>query len=62
MYLKIKNPSALEPVVCKIAKKYNHFVLFSCLYNLNDMPIEYLNSYVKCNAKQRCNKIEILSN
>jgi hypothetical protein len=56
IYLKIKNPSALEPVVCKIAKKYNHFVLFSCPYNPNDMPIEYLNSYVKCNVKQRCYK------
>ena len=56
MYLKIKNPSELEPAVCKIAKKYNHLVLFSCPYNPSDMPIEYLNSYVKCNVKQRCHK------
>jgi len=36
MYLKIKNPSELEPAVCKIAKKYNHLVLFSCPYNPSD--------------------------
>jgi hypothetical protein len=56
VYLKLKNPSELEPIVCKIAKKYNHLVLYSCPYNPNDMPIEYLNSYVKCNVKQCCLK------
>ena len=52
MYLKLKKPNALEPIVCQIAKKHNHLVLFSCPYNPSDMPSEYLNSYVKCNVKQ----------
>jgi len=56
LYLKKKNPEALEPVISQIARKYGHKVLFACPYNPNDMPFEFLNSYVKLMVKQCCRK------
>lgn len=55
LYLKKKNPTVLEPIVAKIAKKFGHEVLFACPYNPNDMPAEFLNAYVKLMVKQ-CSK------
>ena len=56
LYLKKKNPNVLEHDIAQIAKKHGHQVLFSCPYNPNDMPSEYLNSYVKLMVKKRCKK------
>jgi hypothetical protein len=61
LFLKKKMPSALEPVIVQIAKKYGHKVLFSCPYNPNDMPSEYLNNHVKLLVKQRCKKNRTIS-
>jgi len=65
LYLKKKKPEVLEPVISQIAKKHGHQVLFACPYNPNDMPSEFLNSYVKLMVKQCCRKnrtIEELKN
>jgi hypothetical protein len=51
-YLKKHLPGALEPEISKIARQHGHLVLFSCPYNPQDMPFEYVNSYVKLNVKQ----------
>jgi hypothetical protein len=56
LYLKKKKPDVLEPVISQIAKKHGHVVLFACPYNPNDMPSEFLNSYVKSMVKRRSKK------
>ena len=61
LFLKKKMPSVLEPKIVQIAKKHGHKVLFSCPYNPNDMPSEFLNNHVKLLVKQRCKKHRTIS-
>ena len=56
LYLKKYNPTAIEPIISKIAREHGYLVLYSCPNNPEDQPAEFLNAHVKLMVKKRAKK------